>query len=148
MNSRDPFINTRKAKALASAALSSDAVQNGVAIEISKAVGLSFWLNVTAYTDGDIQVQDIQFADDSSFTENVVTITSDDILMKNDRTSTVSAIAQTNLSAVGSRKISVENRAINSQKYARIRTITDNSADLTADVDVLIEETEGPVIQA
>lgn len=147
MNSRDPFIQTRVATALASVAISADAVQTGAAIDISNAVGLAFILECSAFTDGQISVQDIQFADDSSFTENLVTITSDDILMKNDRSSTVSAVLQTVLTAVGRKKISVENRAINGQKYARIRTVSADSADLTANVIALVEEKQN-VVQA
>ena len=149
MNSRDSFINTRVATAYASTAISSsDGVKTGAAIDITKAIGLKLVLEVSAWTAGTIGIQDVQFANDSSFTENVTTITSDEILMKNDRSSSTSAVAQTVLGAVGRRTICIENRATNGQKYARVRGIAASSAALTANIIALIEENKGPVVQA
>lgn len=148
MNDRDSLRNARVSTALASVAITADEVQEGVAIDISKAVAIAIILECTAHTTGDIQVQDIQFADDSSFTQNVETITSDDFLLKNDRSSSDSAVDQTNLAAVGRSRISLENRAVNDQKYMRIRTISANSADLTANAIAIIKEGEGVVVQA
>lgn len=148
MNARDKFVDTVLATALASTAISSDATQTGSAIDISNVIAIALFLRCTVYTDGDISIQDVQFADDSSFTTNVVTITSDDILMKNDPSSSDSAISQTLLEATGIAKIRLENRAINSQKYMRVRTVSDNSADLTAEVIAILSKKVVPAIQA
>lgn len=149
MNNRDQFINTRMKTALASVVIASDAVQNGVAIPLGKAVSLAFFLEVTAYTTGDIKIQDVQFADDQAFTLNVDTYSSDDILLKNDRNDQVTtAVEQTLLAAVGTRKLSIENRALNDQAFVRIRTITANTASLTANVKVVIGESVSPVVQS
>ena len=148
MNNRDQFVNTRVETALAESAIAADAVQTGVAIPVGKSVAIAFILKVSAYVAGDIKIQDVQFADDAAFTTNVVTYTSDDILMKNDRCDEEnSAIDQTLLAAIGRRKLSLENRAVNDQAFFRVRTITANSADLTAGVDVLLGESESPVVQ-
>ena len=148
MNSRDHFFGTRVSTALASAALSSAAVQTGVAIDVSNASSIALVEEVSVFATGTFGIQDVQFADDSSFAVNLVTITSDDFLMKNDRSSTTSAIAQTVLAAVGRRKLSLENKAINTQKYMRVRTVTTGTVSLTAGVIALIEENEKPVVQA
>ena len=148
MNARDHFFGTRVVTALASAARSSAAVVNGAAIDISNAKSIALIHEVSAFTTGTSGIQDVQFADDSSFSENLTTITSDDFLLKNDRSSTTSAIAQTVLAAVGRRKLSLENRAVNSQKFMRVRTVTTGTVVLTSNVIALIEENEQPVVQA
>lgn len=148
MNERDHFFGTRVATALASAARSSAAVQNGAAIDVSNVKGITLIHEVSVFATGTSGIQDVQFADDSSFTTNVTTVTSDDFLMKNDRSSTTSAIAQTVLAAVGRRKLSIENRAVNSQKYMRVRTVTTGTVDLTSNVIALLAENDSPVVQA
>jgi hypothetical protein len=149
MNNRDQFYNTRLETGLAQAAIAADAVQTGLSIALNRAVAISVFLDVVAYTSGDIKIQDIQFADDAAFTQNVDTYTSDDILLKNDRSDQLtSAIDQTLLAAVGKSKISIENRALNNQKFMRVRTVTANTASLTAGVYVIIGESETPVVQA
>jgi hypothetical protein len=151
MNSKDHFFGTRVVTALASGARNSAAVQTGAAIDISNAKSIALVHEVSAFSDGTAGIQDVQFADDSSFTQNVVTITSDDILMKNDRSSSTSAIAQTVLAATGRRKLSLENRAVNEQKYMRVRGVTvvgDSAVSLTNNIIALIEERTAPVVQA
>jgi predicted secreted protein len=148
MNNRDHFFGTRVETALATAALSSAATQNGVAIDVSNVAAIAFVEHVSVFSTGTFGIQDVQFADDSSFTTNVVTITSDDFLMKNDRSSATSAIAQTVLAATGRRKLSLENRAVNSQKWCRVRTVTTGTVSLTASVIALLDFNEQPVVQA
>ena len=147
-NSRDYFFNTRVSTALASSVITTNAVQTGVAIDVSNAIAIAVILNVSAWTSGSIGIQDVQFADDSAFTTNLVTYTSDDVLLKNDRSSLVSAITQSILSAIGRRKVSLENRAINNQKWMRVRTVSAGGASLTADVIVQTSECISPVVQA
>lgn len=149
MNSKDHFFGTRVATALASAARSSAAVQTGVAIDISNAKSISLVHEVTAFTAGTAGIQDVQFADDSSFSVNVSTYTTDDLLLKNDRSSSTSAIAQTVLGAVGRRKLSFQNLAINSQQFMRVRGVTvGGSVGLTNSIIALMEEKIAPVVQA
>lgn len=148
MNSRDKFIDTRVVTGLANTALSSATVTNGAAVDISNAVGIAAILQCFTFSTGTVGIQDVQFANDSSFSENVTTYTSDDILMKNDRTSATSAIAQMILAATGRRKLSFENRAVNGQKYMRVRVVTTGTVSLSARVDFLINEDKSPVVQA
>ncbi len=148
MNNRDHFFGTRVETALATAALSSAATQTGVAIDISNVAAIAFVEHVSVFATGTFGIQDVQFADDSSFTTNVVTITADDFLMKNDRSSATSAIAQTVLAATGRRKLSLENRAVNSQKWCRVRTVTTGTVSLTASVIALLEFNDQPAVQA
>ncbi|MFT6842659.1 MAG: hypothetical protein ACJASR_001428 [Psychroserpens sp.] len=149
MNNRDQFINTRVATALAAAAIAGNAVQVGASIPVGNAVAIAFFLEVSAWVAGDIKIQDVQFADDAGFTLNVDTYTSDDILMKNDRSNDdITAIDQTLLGGIGIRKLSIENRALNDQAFFRVNTITANTADLTAGVIAVIGESVSPVVQS
>lgn len=149
MNSKDHFFGTRVATALASAARSAAAVQTGAAIDVSNAKSIALIHEVTAFTAGTAGIQDVQFADDSSFTVNVSTYTSDDLLLKNDRSSSTSAIEQTVLGATGRRKLSLQNLAVNSQKWMRVRGVTvGESVGLTNNIIALIEEKTAPVVQA
>ena len=147
-NSRDYFFNTRVSTALASSVITTDAVQTGVAIDVSNVIAIAFTLQVSAWTSGSVGIQDIQFADDNAFTTNLVTYTSDDVLLKNNRSSSVSAITQSILSAVGRRKVSLENRAINNQRFMRVRTVSTGGASLTANVILIASESITPVVQA
>lgn len=149
MNKRDQFYNTRFETAVDQQAIDSDGVFTGNSIPLEKAVAIAFCLDVNAYTKGDVKVQDIQFADDAAFTENVDTYTSDDILLKNDRSDQeISALDQTLLAALGKRKISIENRALNKQAFVRIRLVSANTAILSATVWAILGESETPIVQA
>ena len=101
-----------------SAALTVGEVKNIVGVEEIKII-----LSASAHTSGTVAIQDVQFADDNNFTTNVTTFTSDDYLRKNNRNSSVSAIAQTVLGAVGGTQLSLANLALGSQKFFRVRVI-------------------------
>jgi len=146
MNSRDKFVDTKLVDALSSTAINTDTVTNGIAIDISKDVALSFVLIVSGWTAGDVKIQDIQFADDSGFTTNVETFATDDFLLPNDRyNQDDSAVDQTLLASVGRKKLSLGNLALNSQTFARVRLLSANSADLVANVELIASEDKSPV---
>lgn len=151
MNVRNYFDRTKLVTALAYGTRSSAAVQSGSAIDITDVVALKFVLDAVSVTDGTVKIQDIQFANDSSFTENVSTYTSDLDLIKNNSSSSTSAIEQTLLSAAGKSAVSIENKAVNGQKYARVRTVTvvgDSAVNLVSQVFAEIAYNYSPVVQS
>lgn len=148
MNNKDYFYQTKSATALAPATISSAAVQNGVAISVDGVYSFKFILDLYARTNGSIKIQDIQFANDSSFTVNVSTYTADEDLLKNNVMSSTSAINQTALSAVGKSTIRFDNKAINGQKFARVRTVTTGTVNLGAQVWAELLMDSAPVIQS
>lgn len=110
---------------------------------------LKVFLDVTTWTSGSVKIKNVEFADDSSFTVNLSTFTSDDYLNKNDRISSVSAIDQTSLGAVGTKCISLKNLALNNQKYFRVNFLTGAvSTDLTFKSEVILEYLDKPQIQS
>jgi len=150
-NSRNYFDRTKLVTALAYGTRSSAAVQTGSAIDVTDAVALKFVLDAVSVTDGTVKIQDIQFANDSSFTTNVSTYTADADLIKNDSTSSTSAIEQTLLSAAGKSAVSIENKAVNGQKYARVRTVTvvgSSAVNLVSQVFAEIAYNYSPVVQS
>ncbi|MEY2868975.1 MAG: hypothetical protein RIR01_1451 [Bacteroidota bacterium] len=121
----------------------------GVAINISGVSEIKNIISASAVAAGTVGIQDVQFADDSSFSVNVSTFTSDDYLGKNDRTSSTSAIAQTLLSAAGSKSLSLKNLALNNQKYFRVRTVASSgSPDATFEVQTILQYLNEPQVQA
>lgn len=148
MNIRDYFYPTKSATALAPATISSAAVQNGAAISLEGVSAIKFVLDVYSRVNGTIKIQDVQFANDSSFTENVSTFSADEDLLKNDVMSSVSAIDQTILSAVGKRAIRLDNKAIKGQKFVRVRTETTGTVNLGAQVWAELRLDESPVVQS
>lgn len=125
------------------------AVTNGSAIDITGVEALLFSINATARVSGSVKIQDIQFANDSSFAVNLITYTSDDYLNKNNSLLATSAIDQTSLAAAGSAKISLTNLAKNGQKFARVRTVASAGAsDLTFEVQAVLDYADKPKIQA
>jgi hypothetical protein len=126
-----------------------NAVVAGAAIDITGVDEIKHFITATAVAAGTNGIQDIQFANDSSFSVNVSTFTSDDYLNKNDGSSSTSAIAQTVLSAAGSKAISHKNLALGEQKYMRVRLVASaGSPDVTAKVDTLLNYSNQPKIQS
>lgn len=151
MNTRNFFDRTKLVTALAYGTRSSAAVQTGAAIDLTDVVGIKFVHDVVSRTDGTSKIQDIQFANDSSFTVNVSTFTADTDLIKNDSASSTSAIAQTSLSAAGKTAVSIENKAVDGQKYARVRTVTtvgDSAVNLVSQVFAEVVYSKSPVVQS
>ncbi len=152
MNVRNYFDRTKLVTALAYGTRSSAAVQTGSAIDVTDAVALKFVLDVVSRSDGSVKIQDIQFSDTSDFSgSNVSTYTADADLIKNNPSSSTSAIAQTSLSAAGKTAVSIENKAVNGQKYARVRTVTtvgDSAVSLVSQVFAEIAYNYSPVVQS
>ena len=91
----------------------------------------------------------MQFANDSSFSVNVATFTSSDYLEKNDRFSATGSIAQTVLSAAGTRSLSLKNLALDGQKWFRVRTVASSgSPDATFEVQTILSFLGEPQVQA
>lgn len=125
------------------------AVVNGTAMNIDGVSEIKAFIYATARAAGSAKIQDFQFADDSSFTTNVSTFTSDNYLNKNDRNSATSAIDQTELSAVGKRSIALKNLALDSQKWFRPRCLVSaGSPDITFGVDVILQYLNEPKVQS
>jgi len=125
------------------------AVTAGAAIAIKGVERIVHVLSASARAAGTVGIQDVQFANDSSFTENVSTYTSDDYLNKNNALSSSSAIAQTLLSAAGSAKVSLANLAINGQEYMRVRAVqSSGSPDATFEVQTVLFYADSPKIQS
>lgn len=121
----------------------------GAAINIKGVSEIKNFLSASAIAAGTVGIKDVQFANDSSFSENVSTITSDDYLGKNDRSSSIGAIAQTVLSAAGARSLSLKNLALNGQEYFRVRTVASSgSPDATFEVQTILEYLDKPQVQA
>lgn len=121
----------------------------GTAIDITGVDEIKHFISASAVAAGTVGIQDVQFADDSSFSVNVTTITSDDYLGKNNRSSSTSAIAQTVLSAAGTKSLSLKNLALATQKYHRVRTIASSgSPDATAEVQTILSYLDQPKVQA
>lgn len=121
----------------------------GSAIDISNVAEIKNFLYASAVEAGSVKIQDVQFANDSSFTENVSTYTSDDYLNKNDRMSATSAIDQTILTAAGTKSLSLKNLAIKGQKYFRVRTLASTgSPDATFEVKTILQYLDSPQIQS
>jgi len=121
----------------------------GAAIDITGVEEIVNVISASAVAAGSVKIQDVQFADDSSFTANVTTFTSDDYLRKDNRSSPTSAIDQTNLTAAGSRSLSLANLALESQKYFRVRTLASSgSPDVTFEVQTLVSYADKPQVQA
>lgn len=124
-------------------------VTSGTAIDITGVESMLFCINATARASGSIKIQDVQFANDSSFSTNVITYISDDYLDKNNSLLATSAIDQTSLAAVGSSKIYLSNLAKNGQKFVRVRTISSATAsDVTFEVQAVLDYANKPKIQA
>lgn len=121
----------------------------GAAIDITGVDEIKHFITATAVAAGTNGIQDVQFANDISFSVNVTTFTNDSYLNKNDRLSSISAIAQTVLSAAGTKAISHKNLALEGQKFSRIRMIASSgSPDVTAKVDTLLLYLNQPKIQS
>jgi hypothetical protein len=151
MSSRNYSTRQKLVTALAYGTRSSAAVQSGAAIDLTDVVELKFVLDLVSRTDGSTKIQDIQFANDSSFSVNVSTYTANADLIKNNSSSSTSAIDQTSLAAAGKSAVSIENKAINGQKYARVRTSTtvgDAAVNLVSQVVAIVTYSKSPVIQS
>lgn len=121
----------------------------GAAIDVSGVDEIKHFISASAVAAGTAGIQDVQFADDSSFSVNVDTYNSDDYLNKNDRSSSTSAIEQTVLSAAGTKSISLKNLAKDGQKYHRVRTVASSgSPDATFEVQTILEYLDKPQVQA
>ncbi len=121
----------------------------GSAIEISGVSEIKNFIYASALAAGTVKIQDVQFANDSSFTVNVSTYTSDDYLNKNNRSSSTSAIDQTSLAAAGTKSLSLKNLALEGQKYFRVRTVASSgSPDATFEVKTILLYLDQPQIQA
>lgn len=124
-------------------------VVNGAAIDVTGVKEIVHVINATAVAAGSIKIQDVQFANDSSFSVNVSTFTSDDYLIKNDTMSATSAINQTTLAAAGSSKITLRNLALGAQKYMRVRAVASaGSPDTTAQVVTVLSYGDAPQVQS
>jgi len=139
----------KKIGLVSTASTAEEATIHGSAILITGVQEIKAFIDVTAYTTGSVKIKSVQFADDSSFSVNPSTFTSDDYLNKNDRKSATSAIDQTSLSATGTKSISLKNLALNNQKYFRVNFLT-GIADtaLTFKSEVLLSYLDEPQIQA
>ena len=127
----------------------SAAVTAGAATDITGVEEITCVLSASAIAAGTVGIQDVQFADDSSFSVNVDTYTSDDYLRKNNRAGSATAIAQTVLSAAGSAKISFVNLAKGTQKYFRPRAVqSSGSPDATFEVQTVVSYADRPKIQS
>ena len=125
------------------------AVTAGAAIDITGVEEIVHCISASALAAGTVGIQDVQFADDSSFSVNVTTVTSDDYLRKNNRSSSTSAIAQTLLAAAGSAKLSLANLALGTQKYMRVRAVQSaGSPDATFEVQTILNYADKPQIQS
>lgn len=121
----------------------------GAAIDITGVDEIKNFISASAVTVGTVGIQDVQFANDSSFSVNVTTFTSDDYLNKNDRFNSSTAIAQTVLSAAGSRSLSLKNLALGSQKFYRVRAVVSSgSPDVTFEVQTLLSYLDQPKVQS
>lgn len=121
----------------------------GAAINITNVDEIKHFISASAVAAGTVGIQDVQFANDSSFSVNVTTFTSDDYLNKNDRDSSTSAIAQTVLSAVGTKSLSLKNLALGEQKYMRVRSVASSgSPDATFEVQTILSYLDEPQVQA
>jgi hypothetical protein len=121
----------------------------GAAIDITGVDEIKHFISASAVAAGTAGIQDVQFADDSSFSVNVSTYTSDDYLNKNDRASSTTAIAQTVLSAAGTKSLSLKNLAKGTQKYSRVRTVASSgSPDATFEVQTILSYLNAPQVQA
>lgn len=139
----------KKVGLVSTASTAEDTAIPGSAILIEGVKELKVFLDVTTWVSGSVKIKDVQFADDSSFSVNVSTYTSDNYLNKNDRKSSVSAIDQTSLNAVGTKSISLINLALNNQKYFRVNFLTGAvNTDLTFKSEVILEYLDKPQIQA
>lgn len=126
-----------------------NAVVVGEVIDITGVDEIKHFITATAVAAGTNGIQDVQFANDLSFSVNVTTFTSDDYLNKNDSLSSTSAIAQTVLSAAGTKAISHKNLALGEQRYMRVRMVASSgSPDVTAKVDTLLNYLNQPKIQS
>lgn len=121
----------------------------GAAIDITNVDEIKNFISASAVDAGTVGIQDVQFANDSSFSVNVTTFTSDDYLGKNNRSSSTGAIAQTVLSAAGTKSLSLKNLALGDQKYYRVRTVASSgSPDATFEVQTILNYLEEPQVQA
>lgn len=121
----------------------------GTAINITGVDEIKHFISASAVDAGTVGIQDVQFANDSSFSVNVATFTSDDYLNKNDRDSSTSAIAQTVLSAAGTKSLSLKNLALGEQKYMRVRSVASSgSPDATFEVQTILSYLDEPQVQA
>lgn len=142
--------NILSVQSIASAQRTTSAqVVAGAAIDVTGVERIKHFLRATAVAAGTVGIQDVQFADDSSFSENVDTYTSDDYLIKNDTSNTDSAIAQTVLSAAGAVSIEMKNLAKEGQKYSRVRTVASSgSPDATFQVQTILSYLDAPKVQS
>jgi hypothetical protein len=121
----------------------------GAAIDITGVDEIKNFISASAVAAGTVGIQDVQFADDSSFSVNVSTFTSDDYLNKNNRMLSTSAIAQTVLSAAGSKSLSLKNLALATQKFFRVRTVASSgSPDATFEVQTILSYLDEPEVQS
>lgn len=139
----------KKVGLVSTASTAEDATINGSAILIDKVSEIKVFLDVTTWTSGSVKIKNVEFADDSSFSVNLSTYTSDDYLNKNDRMSATSAIDQTILTAAGTKALSLKNIALNKQKYFRVNFLTGSvSTDLTFKSEVILQYLDSPQIQS
>jgi hypothetical protein len=121
----------------------------GAAIDITRVDEIKNFISASAVAAGTVAIQDVQFANDSSFSVNVTTFTSDNYLNKNDGFNSSTAIAQTVLSAAGTRSLSLKNLALGSQKFYRVRTVASSgSPDATFEVQTLLTYLDQPKVQS
>ena len=149
MTIQDYFYGTRKTNLLLPTAISSATVTNTSAVELKKGISYVMFLDVTARSNGSVQIQDIQLADDSSFTENVSTFSASSNagqVLANDRSSTVDAFTQTVMTTVGTKAIHFRSLATNGQKFMRARLVTvGGTVSLTTMVQMIALENEAPI---
>lgn len=137
----------------AQTAITSNGVINGSAIELKKAECYKLFLRVSAWVAGSVQIQDIQFDTVNTFNSaklktvnNTETIK---FLLPNDNTLSNDDLTQTKLEAVGTKSIRFTGKIVTSEyKFFRVRLISANSANLTAQVIGIYNSSEKPVLSA
>ena len=150
MTNTDYFYGSRFVFPLSITALSSATVTNTTAISLSKAISFAYCLKVTDWVSGSVQIQDIQVADDSSFTQNVTTFSASsnpNQVIGNDHTQTVNAFTQSLLSGNGEKNIYFRSLGRDNQAFMRVRLVSTGTVDLNVQVVGIKLESESPVIQ-
>ena len=137
---------TKSIIAFNTTAISTDAIHNGVAFDISGIAGNGAELEIDIFTGvrsaGKIALQDIQFSDDNTFATGVESMTISDIqhFIKMNDANISDAIAQTEISAANT-FVKIGVHIIKNKKYARIRLVSSSSAGLT--VSAIARMTQG-----
>lgn len=150
MTNTDYFYGSRFLFPLPLTALSSATVTNTAAISLSKAISFAYCLKVTGWVSGSVQIQDIQVADDSSFTQNVTTFSASsnpDQVIGNDHTQAINAFTQSLLSGNGEKNIYFRSLGRDNQAFVRARLVSTGTVDLDVQVVGIKLESESPVIQ-